>query len=294
MFDFFRKIFISNSNNKYDFETLEGIQSIPIPKYKPLQGMGSPVNNVEYILQKKATEHKKNGRMDLAIACLRKANEIFPHSNFSWPEKDYMRLVEYLKSDRQFDEARKEEQKIKELFAKFDKEREEYDAKINREVYGNTDIVSTNETYFVCDECAKYTKRYFSISGNSKKYPKLPEYLLHKSEEHKYCSITLYPVLDDISLPAWDYKGDFIKYCNRPFVDERTKEQKVIFEKEVKEKEEMAKDKEFYDLIFEKFPEIAPKSFGGYRRMKASNSDNYKKLLLKAEELLGYNFYDKQ
>jgi len=66
-----------------------------------------------------------------------------------------------------------------------------------------------------------------------------------------------------------------------------------MFEKEVKEKEEMAKDKEFYDLIFEKFPEIAPKSFGGYRRMKASNSDNYKKLLLKAEELLGYNFYAK-
>ena len=55
----------------------------------------------------------------------------------------------------------------------------------------------------------------------------------------------------------------------------------------------MAKDKEFYDLIFEKSPEIAPKSFGGYRRMKASNSENYKKLLLKAEELLGYNFYAK-
>ena len=101
-------------------------------------------------------------------------------------------------------------------------------------------------------------------------------------------------MLDDISLPAWDYKGDFIKYCNRPFVDERTKEQKLIFEKEVKEKEATAKDKEFYDLIFEKFPEIAPKSFGGYRRMKSSNSDNYKKLLLKAEELLGYNFYAKQ
>ena len=293
MLEFIKKVLTKNSSNKYDFETLEGIQNIPIPKYKPLQGMSSPVNNVEYILQKKATEHKKNGRMDLAIACLRKANEIFPHSNFSWSEKDYMRLVEYLKSARQFDEARKEEQKIRELFVRFDREREEHDAKINREVYGNTDIVSTNETYFVCNECAKYTKRYFSISGNSKKYPKLPEYLLHKSEEHKYCAITLYPVLDDISLPAGDYKGDFIKYCNRPFVDERTKEQKSIFEKEVKEKEETAKDKEFYDIIFEKFPEIAPKSFGGYRRMKASNSDNYKKLLLKAEELLGYNFYDR-
>lgn len=287
------KVFIKNIflREKYDFQTLEGINSIKIPSYKPLQGMSSPVNNVEYILQKKATEHKKNGRMDLAIACLRKANEIFPHSNFSWPEKDYMRLVEYLKFDRQFEEAKIEEQKIKELFAQFNKEQEAYNTKVISEVYGNTDIVSTNETYFVCEECAKYIKRYFSVSGNSKKYPKLPEYLLHKSEKHKYCSITLYPVLDDISLPTWDYKGDFIKYCNRPFVDERTKEQKAIFEKDVKEKEEMAKDKEFYDLLFEKAPEIAPKSFGGYRRMKASNSENYKKLLLTAEKLLGYNFY---
>ena len=291
MLDAIKKLLNKKSNDKYNFDSFESIQNISIPKYKLLQGMGSPVNNIEYILQKKATEHKKNGRMDLAIACLRKANEIFPHSNFSWTEKDYMRLVEYLKLDRQFDEARKEEQKIKELFAKFDKEKEEYDAKINRGVFGNTDIVSTNETYFVCDECAKYTKRYFSISGKSKKYPKLPEYLLHKSEKHKYCAITLYPVLDDISLPAWNYKGDFIKYCNRPFVDERTKEQKAIFEKDVKEKEELAKDKEFYDLLFEKFPEIAPKSFGGYRRMKASNSENYKKLLKKVEQLLGYDFY---
>ena len=289
------KAFIKNifSREKYDFQTLEGINSIKIPNYNSLQGISSPVNNVEYILQRKATEYKKNGRMDLAIACLRKANEIFPHSNFSWSEKDYMRLVEYLKFDRQFDEAKKEEQKIKELFAQFNKEREAHDTKINSEVYGNTDIVSTNETYFVCEKCAKYIKRYFSISGNSKKYPKLPEYLLHKSEEHKYCSITIYPVIDDISSPAWDYKGDFVKYCNRPFVDERTREQKIIFEKEVKGKEEIAKDKEFYDLIFEKFPEIAPKSFGGYRRMKVSNSENYKKLLLTAENLLGYNFYAK-
>ncbi len=291
MLEFFKKIFKINLDTEYDFDSIEGIQNIPIPEYNPLQRMGSPVNNVEYVLQRKATEHKKNGRMDLAIACLRKANEIFPHSNFAWTKKDYMRLVEYLKADRQFDEARTEEEKIEELFARFDKEQKAHDAKINKEVYGNTDIVSTNETYFVCDECAKYTKRYFSISGNSKKYPKLPEYLLHRSEEHKYCSITVSPVLDGISVPVWDYKGDFVKYCNRPFVDERTKEQKAFFEKEVKEKEEVARDKAFYDLIFEKFPEIAPKSFGGYRRMKASNSENYKKLLLKAEELLGYNFY---
>lgn len=278
----------------YDLDTLKGIDNIPIPKYKHLQGMGNPSNNIEYILQKKATEHKKNGRMDLAIACLRKANEIFPHSNFSWAEKDYMRLVEYLKADRQFDEARKEEAKIKELFTKFNQEQQAHNDRKHREIYGNTDIVSTNDTSFVCEECAKYTKRYFSISGNSKRYPKLPEYLLHKSSAHKYCAIELYPVLDNISEPAWNYKGDFIKYCNRPFIDERTKEQKAFFEKEVKEKEDSLKDKEFYDLIFEKFPDIAPKSFGGFRRMKAANSDNYKKLLQKANELLGYDFYEKK
>ena len=93
--------------------------------------------------------------------------------------------------------------------------------------------------------------------------------------------------------PRWSYSGNLVDWSNREYKDERSKEQKVSFENMIREKEETAKDKEFYDLIFKKFPEIAPKSFGGYRRMKASDSDNYKKLLLKAEELLGYNFYDK-
>lgn len=75
------------------------------------------------------------------------------------------------------------------------------------------------------------------------------------------------------------------------YKDERSKEQKESFEEMIREKEEVAKDKEFYDLMFEKHPEVTPKSFSGYRRMKASNSENYKKLLKQAEELLGYNFY---
>lgn len=291
MLDFIKKLF--GSQTEYDLESIEGIQSIQIPKYKPLQEMGNPSNNIEYILQKKATEHKRNGRMDLAIACLKKANENFPHSNFSWPIKDYMRLVEYLKQDRQFEEARKEEAKIKELFKQFETEQKACNDRTNQEIYGNTDIVETNEMAFVCAECAKYTKRRFSVSGKSTKYPKLPEYLLEKSPEHKYCGIVVYPVLDGVSEPVWNYKGDLVKYCNRPFVDERTKEQKDLFEKEVREKEEAAVDKEFYDIIFEKCPDIAPKSFSGYRRMKAANSINYQKILIEAEKRLGYNFYNK-
>lgn len=291
MLNILKNIFKIHDNHEYDLDSLSGINQIAIPKYKPIQGIEDPSNNIEYILQKKATEHKRNGRMDLAIACLRKSNEIFPYSNFSWPKKDYLRLVEYLKLDRQFDEARREERKINELFERMEYGQKKRSQSINKEIYGGCDIVSTNETYFVCSECAKYIKRYFSISGENKKYPKLPDYLLNPSAEHKYCAITLYPVLDNISEPSWDFSGDFVKYCNRPFVDERTPEQKILFEKEIIEKEELALDKEFYDLIFEKLPEIAPKSFGGYRRMKSSNSENYQKLLKEAKEFLGFDFY---
>ncbi|MBQ7038398.1 MAG: hypothetical protein IJN61_04755 [Clostridia bacterium] len=292
---FIKNIFL---REKYDFQTLEGINSIKIPNYKPLQGMSSPVNNVEYILQRKATEHKKNGKMDLAIACLKKANEIFPYSNFAWSEKDYMRLVEYLKQDRQFDEARKEEQKIKEMFQKT---RVVYEGKnIETNIVGLSEkdvidvfggLVESFDLECCCEECAKYAKRIFSIDGKDKRFPRLPDCIKYYSDKHKYCRVPLNAFLFGVNEPKWEYSGNIINWSNREYKDERSKEQKESFKKRVKEKEEVAKDKEFYDLMFEKYPEVTPKSFGGFRRMKASNSENYKKLLKQAEELLGYDFY---
>lgn len=294
------KSFIKNifSREKYDFQTLEGINSIKIPNYKSLQGVSSPVNNVEYILQRKATEHKKNGKMDLAIACLKKANEIFPYSNFAWSEKDYMRLVEYLKQDRQFDEARKEEQKIKEMFQKT---RFIYEGKnIETNIVGLSEkdvidvfggLIESFDLECCCEECAKYAKRIFNIDGKDKRFPLLPDCIKYYSDKHKYCRVPLNAFLFGVNEPKWRYRGNIVDWSNREYKDERSKEQKESFEKMIREKEEVEKDKEFYDLMFEKYPEITPKSFGGYRRMKASNSENYKKLLKQAEELLGYNFY---
>ena len=294
------KAFIKNifSREKYDFQTLEGINSIKIPNYNSLQGISSPVNNVEYILQRKATEHKKNGKMDLAIACLKKANEIFPYSNFAWSEKDYMRLVEYLKQDRQFDEARKEEQKIKEMFRKA---RAVYEGKnIETNIVGLSEkdvidvfggLVESFDLECCCEECAKYAKRIFSIDGKDKRFPRLPDCIKYYSDKHKYCRVPLNAFLFGVNEPKWKYIGNIVDWSNREYKDERSKEQKESFEEMIREKEEVAKDKEFYDLMFEKYPEVTPKSFSGYRRMKASNSENYKKLLKQAEELLGYNFY---
>lgn len=292
---FIKNIFL---REKYDFQTLEGINSIKIPNYKSLQGMSSPVNNVEYILQRKATEHKKNGKMDLAIACLKKANEIFPYSNFAWSEKDYMRLVEYLKQNRQFDEARKEEQKIKEMFQKT---RVVYEGKnIETNIVGLSEkdvvdmfggLVESFDLECCCEECAKYAKRIFSIDGKDKRFPRLPDCIKYYSDKHKYCRVPLNAFLFGVNEPKWKYIGNIVDWSNREYKDERSKEQKESFEEMIREKEEVAKDKEFYDLMFEKYPEVTPKSFSGFRRMKASNSENYKKLLKQAEKLLGYNFY---
>ncbi|MBG0770897.1 MAG: hypothetical protein H0S82_04270, partial [Anaerolineaceae bacterium] len=151
--------------SRYDFDTIEGIESIPIPKYSKINGIASPADNIEYILQRKATEQKRNGRMDLAIACLRKANEIFPHSNFLWPESDYLRLIEYLKQAGKFDEAREEEAKIKAIFSSntssglsFYWESYLSNAKSNWNISGS-DLIITCDPDVMCSECAKFSRR---------------------------------------------------------------------------------------------------------------------------------------
>lgn len=88
-----------------DFDTIESIKSIKIPKYHKINGLESPVNNIEYILQRKATQHKKAGKMDLAIECLRKSNEIIPYSNFQYSMSDYLRLCSYLELEKRYDES---------------------------------------------------------------------------------------------------------------------------------------------------------------------------------------------
>ena len=96
----------------YDMNTIEGIAAIPVaPQNWPPQeqsSVGSPVGCIDYVLRMRAGGHSNNGRMDLAIACLRKAQQIMPMSDAGWSLDAYLRLVEYLLQDGQFEEARKE------------------------------------------------------------------------------------------------------------------------------------------------------------------------------------------
>lgn len=165
------------SRATYDLDSLEGIKNITIPKYRPLNGIESPVNNIEYVLQRKATEHKKNGHMDLAIACLRKSNELMDYSNFHYSEKDYIRLVKYLRIDGQNEVADYEERKLYEQHPEFKDKRISNLVRIKEQLKKQQEwkqdlvIINTNST---CNICKKYNRKIYSISGRNKKYPKLP------------------------------------------------------------------------------------------------------------------------
>lgn len=150
--------------------------------------------------------------------------------------------------------------------------------------YYGSDLIESSDTPFVCSECAKYTKRWFSEYGQNPKYPKLPSYFKEHLQEHQDCAIRFSPVLDKISQPAWDYKGNFVEFCNRPFVDERTPEQKRIFEEAIADKERKATTREEYDWICSHLSAIAPKSLGGYTRMKNINSEKYQEIKALAAE----------
>ena len=269
---------------EYDYSSVESIKAIPIPSYKPLQGICSPVNNVEYILQRKATEFKRQGRMDLAIACLERSNEIMPYSNFSWSADDYMRLVKYLRADKQFARADAEEDRIKrsrpELFAGSHTKNKQFDNL-------QTDLFSFSGN-MLCPYCSIYNGRVFSLQGKDNRFPsirQLPESLLNMNCPECGVFLHVYSYYDKC-MPQFELKAD-INRSNFPFVDMRTEHQIELYESEKKNKQQKENDQIEYIWICKNLPDIAPKSFSGYRKMKNSNSKNYVKLVESAKAL-GY------
>ena len=90
---------------------------------------------------------------------------------------------------------------------------------------------------------------------------------------------------------------DAIEYSNRPFIDERTEEEKKKYIDNLQKQknpydyslakehylERQARLKE-YRLILTHLPNIAPKSYSGYARMKTMNTKNYQSLVTKMKD----------
>lgn len=187
---------------KYDMDSLEGINSIPVPAKN--YTTGDPTKDcIYYILQRKATEHKKNGRMDLAIACLRKSNELSDYE--SKPlllEKEYLRLVKYILQTGDIDLAEKEEDMIYKRHPEFKDRRISNLSRIkecikkNKEWKNDLVMVSSRPS---CPVCGKYNRKIYSISGKAKNYPKLPSEIAQKGGFCQTCYLGITPYFEDTS-----------------------------------------------------------------------------------------------
>lgn len=82
-------------NEAYDFNSIEGVNNIPVP-CREVNG-GSTTGRVEYYLRGTCFfNHWNAGKTELALACLRKAQELMFVSEMIWKRQDFLRLVEYL------------------------------------------------------------------------------------------------------------------------------------------------------------------------------------------------------
>lgn len=280
-------------NILYDFTKIEDIEKIPVFDCKNPNNSDNKCTellgiyaNLDYFLRIKATQYKKDN-LELAIAFLKKANELMVNSSIAWQKKDYLRLVNYLRMNQQFDEARQEEEKINKLFSINIEDSNKYrhfQQTLEMAKSFNTDLVEMSKHYCCCGECAKYQGRVFSISGKDKRFPKLPDEVFIYGGIHENCNHSFRPFTYGASFPLSCKAEDIISYSNRPFIDDRSDEEKLEYENKQKAQKEIEEDRKNYDKICEFLPDIAPKSFGGYRKMKNANSKNFQKIVEEARK----------
>lgn len=283
--------------NAFDLTTAEGIRAITLQAVQPWinSAPGVPSHPVE-ILSKQASAYQKD-HLELAIECLRKANELRPDCGMAYTEDSYLRLVRYLCKAERFEEADRELQKIRAMFhganapcshEALSRAALERSFATAREL--GTDLVEVSWIDACCEVCGKYRGRIFSISGRDRRFPKFPaDFCLD-------CGLCAYPIIEGVSVPMYSDPEHMVEEARRPFVDTRTPDEvKAYSEKRQRMQREEErrieyvarerKDHADYAWIRENLPELLPKTFSGYRRMKTMNTVNFQKLRAKALEL---------
>lgn len=271
----------TSPTEKFDLTTVEGIRAIP--KTAVAKSLFFSTDQIEYVLQRKATQYKSEGNLDLAIECLRKSNELKQYSHTVYSAKDYYRLVDYLKLARRFDEAREEKAKLDTMFNEKGISLDlidECEKKAIPPKNQKNDLVSIGYLGCCCSECAKFRCRVYSYYGKDPRFPRYPDFLKQNPD---HCGLMAFPFLFDcqsLSMPSGkELRGaSLIKYSNRPFVDDRSAEEKELYEKQIADAEKDRIDRTAYDWLWEYMPEICPKGYGAYRRMRNSNSRNFQRI----------------
>lgn len=283
---------------QYDLNTIEGIRAIPVSEAKRYPfGEPSVVVMPEQILSRQATIHKKAGRLDLAIECLYKANELRNDSWYRYTEDDYLRLVRYLKIARRYNEAHRVGEQIAALFGhEYEGDnieppnsyetpipnyslRKSTEANVRQLEELGTTFVRLSSPRICCATCGKYRGRVFSLTEKESRVPLLP------NDFCSDCGMCITAFYWGISTSEYASLDELIKASNAPFIDTRTEEEITLY----LQKQEQHWQKEInridYEWICRYLPEVAPKSLSGYSRIKSKNTANFQNLKQLATEL---------
>lgn len=287
----------------YDLEKVEDIQLIPVPSFSApdasMSGYGV-TGDLDYVLRMKAGNLYNRVEKALCSACLWKATQLMLAKPFSgWKKDDYYRLVYWHDELGMFDEA----EKARQFLGQFDLELEDsFDdcaLSVKNSVlsqlrqFGDDLVCFDDFGTGCCSECATFRGRVYSVSGNDRRFPKLPAYAMEHGNFHHGCRCTMSVWLgyDD----TVRYRGEAvnaIEASNRPWTDDRTPEEIAAYEKYL---QVCASDKEAekqravyshekgirrleYEAVKAAFPDLAPKSLTGYSRIKTQRTKNFMKL----------------
>ncbi len=286
-------------NEAYDFNSIEGINNIPVP-CREVNG-DSSTGRVEYYLRGQCFfNHWNAGKTELALACLRKAQDLMFISDMVWKRRDFLRLVEYLYEAGKDSEAAVQLKRIDDFLATQDIVQDAFSSALSSAQFLETDLMEVYSHSPCCKECAKYVNRIYSISGKDRRFPPLKD--AARDCQHELRCLSFTPFVYGVHEPTFECKN-IIKYSNRPFRDERTREEIRRYddclaadmqrrEDEAKQEARMIenaktkrKDMQTLQWLQENLPSIAPKSLSGFRRMRTTNSKNYQKLVAEARKL---------
>lgn len=105
---------------KYDLSTVSGIESIPLsPQDAPGSSESSSTGTVDMYLRTKGFGYEKDGKEDLAIACLRRSNEIRFSRKRGYRKDDYYSYIRMLVHFGHVEAARREKQRIDKFFGDY-------------------------------------------------------------------------------------------------------------------------------------------------------------------------------
>ena len=256
--------------------------------------------------------------MELAVACMRKSSKLaMLDYGMRIQKQELYPLVRILARNGQVKDAIAEKEFIdkhcQELSETLDKS--SFQEAITAAKKLKTDFVIMSVHGAACPECAKYQGRVYSISGKSRKFPKLPGFFFETGRVHPGCSHVFNPFIDGVDTPDLDYTllchplqskaygASIVAFSNRPFVDDRTQtakneaqnwiaqmakrasEEKKLEDNLIEYEVQRGIDSRNFLWIKEHIPDKCPKSLSGYRRMKTQNTKNFQVLKQLASEL---------